>query len=130
MNYVLTVNGEIVDSSEGREPLEFVQGEGRIIPGLERELEGLKVGDAKNVTVAAQDAYGEIVADAVQEVEKARFPENDKLTVGSGVQGQGANGQMFQGIVKEIKDETIVVDFNHPLAGKELTFDVTIVEIS
>ena len=129
MDYVLTVEGNKMDSSEGAGPLEYVQGEGKIIPGLERELEGLIIGDKKSVTVSADDGYGQIRSDAFQEVPKADFPPDIPLKAGAMISVGGPEGQTFPTMISEVKEEVVVLDFNHPLAGKELKFDVTIVDI-
>lgn len=128
-DYTLTVKDKVVDTSEGKQPLEYTQGAGMIIPGLEKEMEGLKVGDEKTVTVPAKDAYGDVNPALVITVKKANLAPEFKAEVGSVVQMQTPEGQQLPGVVKEIKDEGVVVDFNHPLAGEDLTFKIKIVEI-
>jgi peptidylprolyl isomerase len=129
MSYKGTLpNGSVFDSSEGKEPLEFLYGAGQIIPKLEAELKGMKVGDKKVITIKAADAYGEYDASAVQEVPKESFPKDMKLEVGMQLIAQTAGGPIPIRIA-EIKDKTVMVDFNHPLAGKDLTFNVQIVGI-
>ncbi|MDP8266250.1 MAG: peptidylprolyl isomerase [Candidatus Aceula meridiana] len=129
MEYTLKVNGEIVDSSEGREPLEYTQGQGAIIPGLEKQLVGLKVGDKKTVTVSPEEAYGAVNPDAFAEVPKANMPQEQEPQKGMMLQMQTPDGKTLNGTITEVKDETVVLDFNHPLAGKELLFDIEIVGI-
>jgi FKBP-type peptidyl-prolyl cis-trans isomerase SlyD len=126
MDYTLRVDGEVVDTSEGHEPLEFLQGVGSIIPGLERELYGMAVGESKKVVVAAVDAYGEFDKEALVEVPKGEFPAQVPLQLGIGLEVQAQNGETLHGRISNIGDETVELDFNHPLAGKELHFDVTI----
>ncbi len=121
-------NGEVFDSSEGREALEFISGLGMIIPGLEAGIEGLKVGDKKSVEVKSDEAYGPIREDAFQEVPKNQFPEDMKLEVGMQLAAQGPQG-VIPVVVAEILEDMVKVDFNHPLAGKDLTFDVEVVEV-
>ena len=128
-NYTLTVDGQVVDTSEGKEPLEYTQGKQMIIPGLESQLEGLKVGDHKVVTVAPKDGYGETDEKAVLEVPRNMLPADAVPQAGMMVQFPSEDGRIVRGIIKEVLDEKLVVDFNHPLAGKELTFDITIAEI-
>ena len=128
-DYTLSVDGAVVESSEGKKPLEYVHGQGKIIPGLEKALAGLKVGEEKKIVVPAEQAYGQIDLKAVQEVEKSQIPADIKLTVGAMLEMSDASGHAFPAKVKEIKDKTVVMDFNHPLAGKELTFQVKIVDI-
>jgi FKBP-type peptidyl-prolyl cis-trans isomerase SlyD len=128
MHYTLTVDGEVVDSSQGGEPLAYVQGQGQIIPGLERQLEGLKPGDTRSAEVAPADGYGETDPERVQKVPKANFREPDQLQAGVMVSGQTDQGT-FQARVAEVGEETVTLDFNHPLAGKTLSFQVEIVEV-
>ena len=126
IDYTLRVDGEVIDSSDGHEPLEFLQGEGNIIPGLERELYGMSVGESKKVIVAAADGYGEFDEEALVEVPKAEFPAQIPLELGIELQVRGQDGETMHGHISNIGDETVELDFNHPLAGKELHFDVTI----
>jgi FKBP-type peptidyl-prolyl cis-trans isomerase SlyD len=126
IDYTLRVEGEIVDSSEGQDPLEFLQGAGNIIPGLERELYGMAIGENKKVVVAAADAYGEFEEEAVVSVPKSEFPSEIPLELGTELQVRGQDGETMYGHISEIGEENIELDFNHPLAGKELHFDVTI----
>lgn len=126
MDYTLRVDGEVVDTSEGREPLDFLQGVGNIIPGLETELYGMEVGQSKKVVVVAADAYGEFQEDAVVNVPKSEFPEQIPVEVGTELQVRGQNGETMYGRITKVEDENVELNFNHPLAGKELHFDVTI----
>ena len=129
IEYVLTVEGNVVDKSEGRGPLEYTQGSSMIIPGLEKELEGLKVGDKKSVTVVAKEAYGEIDPEAIVEIPKTSLPKDQEPKPGMMLQMQSPDGRPVQGVVSGVKEEVVVIDFNHPLAGKELKFDVEIVGV-
>ncbi|MFP4473650.1 MAG: peptidylprolyl isomerase [Candidatus Omnitrophota bacterium] len=129
MNYTLTVDNEVVDTSEGKEPLSYVQGEGQIIPGLEKALEGLAEGDTKQVSVAAEEGYGPVNEELMQEVSKDFFPEDMEVKPGMMVPIKTKDGKTFPATVAQIKDETVKLNFNHPLAGKDLNFDVTIVEV-
>ncbi|MBN2121376.1 MAG: peptidylprolyl isomerase [Candidatus Omnitrophica bacterium] len=128
-DYTLTVDGEVVDSSEGRGPMEYVHGQGQIIPGLAKQLEGLKVGDEKKVVVSAEEAYGPVNPNAFQEIDKSALPQDQEPKVGMVLQAQTPEGQVFPVRISEVKDNTVMVDFNHPLAGKTLNFDVKIVSI-
>jgi peptidylprolyl isomerase len=120
-------NGEVFDSSEGREPLEFVSGLGMIIPGLEKEVETLEVGDKKTIKVNSEEAYGPILQEAIQNVPKDQFPQDIELKEGMQLAAQGPHG-VIPVTIKKINENDIEVDFNHPLAGKDLTFEVEIVE--
>ena len=119
--------GNVIDSSENAAPLLFLEASGQIIPGLEKELLGLDVGDKKNIQVKAAEAYGEVVEDLKITVQKSQFPEGQELNIGD--QFQVTNEQhapVFT--VVEIQGEDVHVDGNHPLAGHDLFFDVEITE--
>ncbi len=118
---------EVIDSNKGSMPLEFITGKGYIIPGLEKELEGMKIGDTKTITVPAAEGYGEIDPQAFQEVPREQF-EGIDLQKGMTLYGQGEGGQTIQVRVVNFDDEKVKIDFNHPLAGKDLVFDVKVVE--
>lgn len=125
MDYTLTVDGKIVDSSSGREPLIFVQGTGQIIQGLDEELIGLKKGDKRNVTVSPEGGYGTINPDAIKKLPKAAFNESEKMKAGDVVTGN-VEGQEFQAKIVDVGKSEVTIDLNHPLAGKTLNFDVEI----
>ena len=122
-------DGTVFDSSQDREPLSFIYGVGMIIPGLEESIEGLSVGDKKEISnVSPEKAYGERQEEAMQEVSKDQLPQDGEIQVGTQLAAQGPQG-MIPVTVADIKDETVLIDFNHPLAGKELSFDVEIVDV-
>lgn len=129
IHYTLKVDGEVADSSEGKEPLAYVQGKGQIIPGLEEELEGMEVGDKKEVSVAPEKGYGPYNPNATQKVPRDAFAGSDELIVGEMVLGN-AGGREFQAKIIEIDDKEVSLDLNHPLAGKTLKFSVEIVEVA
>ena len=129
LEYTLTLDDKsVVESNVGVKPLTYTHGSHQLIPGLEKALEGMAVGDTKQVTVTPADGYGDMDPKALQEVEKQLIPP-DALKVGMRLQGQTPGGQMVFPLVTEIKDDTVILDFNHPLAGKTLHFDVKVVEI-
>ncbi len=132
MHYTGTLeDGTKFDSSEGKEPLEFIYGVGMIIPGLEEGIEGLDVGAKKKVeNIAAEKAYGPRMDEAMQEMPKEQLPEEvrGQLQVGMQLAAQGPQG-MIPVTVADVKEETVVMDFNHPLAGKTLNFEVEILEV-
>ena len=120
---------EIVDSNKGTgQPLEFITGKGHIIPGLEKALENMAEGDNADLLVPAVDAYGEVSEDAIQVLPIEQF-EGVELKEGLTLYGQGENGQTVQVTVKSFDDKEVTVDFNHPLAGKDLMFSVTILSV-
>lgn len=129
MEYTLKVEGNVADSSEGRAPLEFVQGAGNIIPGLEREMTGMRVGESKEVMVAAVDAYGEEDEKAFMDVPRDQFPEEIPVKVGTELQVQNKEGQPMYARIDVVGDNSVRLDFNHPLAGKELHFAIKVVDI-
>jgi FKBP-type peptidyl-prolyl cis-trans isomerase SlyD len=129
IDYTLTVDGKEVDSSAGKQPLEFVSGSGMIIPGLEKQLEGLKVGDEKDVIVLPEEAYGLVNPELFQEADKTIFPKDFKVEVGQVVPLQMNDGKTYPALIAEIKDDKVVLNFNHPLAGKTLEFKIKIVDI-
>ncbi len=130
IDYTLTELGksDILDSSEGREPLEFITGKGHIIPGLEKQLFGMKVGESADIKVNAIDAYGEYNDEATQTLPKEQFADID-LEKGMTLYGQGQDGETVQVVVKDFNDDEVTIDFNHPLAGKDLLFSVNIVNV-
>ena len=116
---------EVVDSNKGAEPLEFIIGKGQIIPGLENALVGMSKGDSGDIMVSAADAYGDVNPEAMQTLPKEQFDGVD-LVEGMTLYGQGENGQTVQVTVKSFDEKEVHVDFNHPLAGKDLMFSVTV----
>ena len=128
IDYTLTVDGQVCDTSKGRGPLEYTQGTGQIIPGLEKALIGLKVGDKKSVDIEPKEAYGEINPQARRRIPKTSLQDIEKLKVGD-VVGASSGGQSFRAIISEIGATEVELDFNHPLAGKKLHFDVEIVAV-
>ncbi|WP_447976878.1 FKBP-type peptidyl-prolyl cis-trans isomerase [Candidatus Nitrospira bockiana] len=119
---------EVFESNVGGDPLTYTHGSQEIIPGLEKALEGMKVGETKQVTVAPEDAYGVVHPEGIFEVEKSRIP-SEGLKVGAQLQGSGPDGRPVYPRVSEIKGDTVVLDLNHPLAGKTLHFDVKVLDI-
>jgi FKBP-type peptidyl-prolyl cis-trans isomerase 2 len=128
-DYTLTgSDGKVIETSKGKEPLKYVHGQKAMIPGLEKELNGMKVGGEKHVTVKPEDAYGPINKNAFQEVPKENLPAN-ALKVGAVLAAKSPEGMVIPVRVHEIKEKTVVMDMNHPMAGKTLIFDVKIVDI-
>ncbi len=130
INYTLTDDeGQVLDSSEGREPLSYIQGVGAIIPGLEQALEGREKGENVSVSLEPEDAYGDYKEELIVNVPKDRFPEPEQLEVGGQVQAQTADGGVQILTVAEIGDEEVTLDANHPLAGQGLHFEVSIEQV-
>lgn len=122
-------NGTQFDSSEGREPLEFALGGGQVIPGFDKAVDGMAVGESKTVTIPAEAAYGQRHEQLVQEVPRTALPEEMEPAVGMQLQSQAPDGQVMNLVVTEVADESITVDANHPLAGQSLTFAIELVAI-
>ena len=128
-DYTLTVDGKVIDSSSGKKPLEYTQGDGKLISGLARQLEGMRAGDERTIVVSPEEAYGKIDPAASQEVPLSALPPNVKPEVGMTLQAQDPNGGMLLMRIAQIKKDTAVMDLNHPLAGKKLTFNVKILSV-
>ena len=129
LDYQLTVDGQVVDASTKERPFQYVQGQRQIIPGLEQALTGLKVGDSKQVTVAPELGYGQVDPRAFVTIPKAQLPKDAEPKVGMVLRGKRPDGASFTGRIREVHDTDIVLDLNHPLAGKTLQFDVTVTGI-
>lgn len=117
--------GEQLDTNVGGAPLEFIAGKGQIIPGLESKLLEMNLNDEADVLVEAKDAYGEISEDAIQTLPKEQFA-GIELADGMSLYGTGEQGETVQVTVKEVKEEEVIIDYNHPMAGKTLMFSVSI----
>jgi len=129
MDYTLRVDDEVIDSSEGREPLEFLQGHGNIIPGLEREMLNMEIGDSKTVIVSPAEGYGEIDEEAFMEIPSNQFPENIPVEVGTELEVKNEAGEPAYVRIDKVENNIALLNFNHPLAGKELHFDVKVISI-
>ncbi len=122
-------NGETFDKSEGREPLEFEVGSGMVIKGFDDGVTGMSVGEKKTINIPFDEAYGPKNPDMIIEMPKERFPKDMEIEVGMPLAMTDGNGQQFQVMIVEIKEDVVVLDANHPLAGQDLTFDLELVEI-
>ena len=123
-------DGTRFDTSRGSDPLEVTLGSGSVIAGFEQALVGMSVGESKTVTIGAAEAYGEHHADRVHEVEREKMPEEIDLRVGIILEAVGADGTPLPVQVAELSETTVTLDFNHPLAGEDLTFELELVEIA
>jgi len=128
-DYTLRVGGEVVDTSIGKKPLEYTHGERGIIPGLATQLEGLRVGQEKKITGKPKDAYGERNPKAISKVPKDFFPEDFKGRVGMTIPIPDRYGRPVPATILLIKEDSVVLDFNHPMAGKTLDFEVKIISV-
>jgi len=123
-------DGSVFDTSEGREPLQFEVGEGQVIEGFEEAVVGMNKGESKTIKIASDKGYGDCREDMFLKVDRGQIPPEIPLEVGLQLQVTGPGGQPAIVTVKEISDKSITLDANHPLAGKELTFEIEIVEIA
>ncbi|NBR88682.1 MAG: peptidylprolyl isomerase [Rhodobacteraceae bacterium] len=123
-------DGTVFDSSNGRDPLEFVVGSGQIIGGLDKALPGMQVGEKKSVPVPCLEAYGESNPEARQSIPRNEIPPHIPLDLGAQLQVQTQTGQTMVVVVAEVTDTEVTLDANHPLAGKDLVFDIELVAIA
>ena len=122
-------SGTVIDSSQNREPLAFLYGSGSIIPGLEKALSGKAPGDEVSVTVAPEEGYGEYNDELIFSVGKDRFQDASNIEIGSQVQAQTADGSVQILTIKEVADDEVTLDANHPLAGQTLHFEVAVADV-
>lgn len=127
--YTLTVDGEIIDMADEQDAIEFLQGHRNIISGLESQLDGMKVGESKTVSVSAEEGYGAVDEDAFDEVPLSEFPEDVTPEMDMELELKDAEGNDLYGRIVTIGDESVTMDFNHPLAGKELHFEIKVVDV-
>ena len=122
-------DGTVAESSQDRGPLEFKIGEGNVISGLEQGVIGMKTGDKKSITIPPEDAFGQPHEELVIDLNKSEIPEGIKLAVGVHLSIQTSDGQVFKVKVVDVKEDTVTLDANHPLAGATLNFEVELIEI-
>ena len=121
-------NGNVLQSNKGKEPVTYTHGQNEVIPGLEKGLSGMEVNDEKSFCVEPEEGYGPVDPQAFKEVPKSDIPAA-ALTVGAALSARGREGENHVIHVREVKQETVILDFNHPLAGKTLNFDVKVLDI-
>ena len=123
-------DGEVFDSSEGREPLGFSLGEGNVIPGFEKAIIGMQVGEAKDVVIPVNEAYGERYEQMIQTVPRDQMELGVEPEIGMTVELHSESGEVIPLVISEVTETTVTVDGNHPLAGQELHFNIRLVEIA
>ncbi len=128
--YDLWVDGEVMDSADRNDPLIYLQGHGNIIPGLEKEIEGMKPGEKKTVIVQPEEGYGVLIEDSLVELDRSLFPEDYDPEIGEMLTLQDENDEIITAFITAFDDQIIEVDLNHPLAGKDLKFDIEVIEVS
>ncbi|MGF1515470.1 MAG: peptidylprolyl isomerase [Elainellaceae cyanobacterium] len=130
VHYKGTLNdGEVFDSSEGRDPLEFQVGSGQVIPGFDAAIQQMDAGDNKTITIPSDQAYGEVRPEMVATVPHAQFPEGMNPEVGQTLQLQTPQGALPVQVIN-VQEEGVTIDGNHPLAGEDLTFELTVVDVA
>ena len=129
LDYTLTVDNKQVETSVGRAPLTYVAGDRNIIPGLEAQLNGMRINEEKTINVAAKDAYGDVDPKAFKEFPKTALPKGLTPKVGMVLLASAPDGSKFPAVIFELKGDKVVLNFNHPLAGKNLSFQVKILKI-
>jgi len=123
-------NGELFDASTGREPLEFTVGSGQVIPGFDKAVIDMEPGQQKTVNIPVDEAYGERNQEALITVPRTEFPEDLNPEVGQQLQMSDEQGHVFQVVVADVAEDHVVLDANHPLAGEDLIFDISLVKIA
>jgi peptidylprolyl isomerase len=123
-------DGSVFDSSEGRDPLQFTAGAGQVIPGMDEEMAGMKVGEKKTLNIPCEKAYGPLNPAARQAIPREGIPDDIPLEIGTQLQMQSPDGQVLPVTVVEVDEATVTLDANHPLAGKDLTFEIELVSIN
>jgi FKBP-type peptidyl-prolyl cis-trans isomerase 2 len=129
VNYKVTVDGKLVDSSKGHGPLEFKAGGGQIIPGFEKAVMGMRAGQKKSFAVSPEEGYGRDDPRAIQNVPMSQLPAEIKPKAGMTLQARSNDGRQIPVRIVEVKKDVVVVNLNHPLAGKTLNFDVEVVDV-
>lgn len=129
LDYTLFVNGQTIDNSEMSGPIEYRHGDGKLIPGLEKRLEGLKVGDKVSIRVPSDEAFGPVQPEGIREVPKSILGKGPVPQAGQRVVLLDDKGRKYGATVKEIRKDSMVLDMNHPLAGQDLYFDVVVLEV-
>lgn len=122
-------DGTVIETSKDRDPLEFKIGEGNVIAGLEQGVIGMAAGDQKTILVPPEDGFGQPQEDLVVEIKKSEFPEDVEFAVDAYLNIESADGMEFQARVVEIKEDTVILDANHPLSGVAISYDVELLEI-
>jgi FKBP-type peptidyl-prolyl cis-trans isomerase SlyD len=129
LNYTVKVDGDTVDTSQGHEPIEFIQGQGHVIDGLENNLYGLQAGERKEFVITPAEGYGEVDPDAQAEIPRSEFPASIPLQPGVELLLKDEEGDEMQAYIVEVGEENVTLNFNHPLAGKDMYFSVEVISL-
>ncbi|MFA6460637.1 MAG: peptidylprolyl isomerase [Candidatus Woesearchaeota archaeon] len=123
-------DGSVFDSSEGRAPLTFAIGAGQVIPGFDKAITGMKLSEKKTFTIPAAEAYGPVVKELVLEIPRNRLPPQPEPQIGMQLVMRGPQGQQVPAMITKVEGDKVTIDINHPLAGKDLTFEIEVVGIN
>ena len=129
VHYTVTIQGKVVESSREREPMEFQAGKNQVIAGFEKALKGMQIGEKKTFQVTPDEAYGQDDASNIREISKDKLPSDITPEEGMLLSARKSDGQTIPAIIMEVKKDVVVLDFNHPLAGQTLDFEVEIIDI-
>lgn len=131
INKVITINftlkdenGNVLDSTNNDKPFTFISGQNQIIPKLENAINQMVIGSKKNIKLEAEDAYGKYKEDAIQKIDRKEFPQDTEIEVGMRYFANSPDGKQVSFTINDINENDVTVDFNHPLAGKDLEFDI------
>jgi len=130
LDFTLTLSdGQVADSTEGEMPLRFIVGQGQLLPGLEDAMRGMVVNEERDITLRPEDAYGEWDEEALEEIGRTELPEDVELEEGMPLEVTDTEGETYEATVYEVRDESVVLDYNHPLAGETLNFHVKVIDV-
>lgn len=129
LEFTLTVDGEVVDTSDGDEPIRFIQGQGQIVPGLEQALYGMATGESKELAIPPKDGYGEHDPNAYADIPRAEFPSEIPLEPGVELELKNKTGDILEASIESVGEDNVRLNFNHPLAGKILNFSIKVIEL-
>lgn len=129
LEFTLTVDGEVVDTSDGDEPIRFIQGQGQIVPGLEQALYGMVTGESKELAIPPKDGYGEHDPNAYADIPRAEFPSEIPLEPGVELELKNKTGDILEASIESVGEDNVRLNFNHPLAGRILNFSVKVIEL-
>ena len=129
IEYEVKSNGEVIDGNIGDKPLTFTFGTGQVIQGLESRIANMNIGDSAEFTIPAAEAYGEYNPDATQAVPRENLEGVNEMHIGQPLEAEGPDGNPFHVIIKEVTENEVIVDYNHPMAGKDLDFSIKILNI-
>lgn len=130
LDFTLTLSdGEVADSTEGEMPLRFIAGQGQLLPGLEDAMLGMVVNEEREITLRPEDAYGEWDEEALEEIDRSELPEDVELEEGMPLEVTDTEGETYEASVYEVRANSVVLDYNHPLAGETLNFHVKVIDV-